>query len=256
MLKCQRDFTETVPYKNTIEKILYSRARMVSHVDGVTGPNIGRHIENYRSCVALSAIAKIRVIDRDKDIHAQHIEWKVRDDGLTWEVKEEADTGIWPEVIGIESLREKVALTCASIEDIKDPARFFDADLMGTVEGSTGRAIKTVLTRQAKLYSSDEARQLKKALVFTFSLRGANEAITIEWIETLINSTLNSICTIGGKKIFSLPRATGVSSTKFKGTSVHMYNCNFIKKGRVEDICIFYYNEGKNPMLTGIVVYR
>jgi len=256
MLTCQKDFTVDSQYKSSLEGILCSRAAMISDVDGVTGPAIERHIKSYRFHVAISAISRIRIIDRDKDVHAQQVAWKVKPNVPSWYVKAESDDNIWNDVVGIESLQERVSLMCNSIENIHDPARFFDADLMGTVTGQTGNAIDTVLGRQSALYSLDKDRQFKKALIFTFCLRGLKEAITLEWIEDLIGRRLNSICSIGGKTLFSLPRPTGVNGNKFKGISVHQYNCNFIKKGRVEDICIYYYNEGNNPMLTGIVVYR
>lgn len=256
MLTTQRDFTEESQYKNSIEGILCSRAAMVSDVDGVTGAAIERHVKGYRLNVAVSATSRVRIIDRDKDVHAQQVAWKLKPDVPGWYVKEQSDDNLWNTVVGIESLQERVSLMCNSIENIHDPARFFDADLMGSVDGQTGKAIDTVLGRQAALYSSDKDRQLKKALIFTFSLRGTKEAITLEWLEDLIGRRLNSICSIGGKALFSLPRITGMNSSGFKGNSVHIYDCNFIKKGRVEDVCTFYYNEGHSPMVTGIVVYR
>lgn len=262
MLECQRDFTEYSPYKDSIERDLFASCRMVSHVDGVTGPAIERHIRSYRDLVAFSSKAQIRIIELDEDVHKQQIEWKALPDSITgpshtWNVRAQADDNIWPEIIGQEHLKSKVALVRANITDIQNPARFFDADLMGNATGITGQAINTVLNRQATLYSSDKDREFKKALVFTFSIRPAGEAVTLEWIEDLLGRNLNSIFSFGGKSLYTKGRATGINTTGYKGTSVHLYNNEkFIKRGRIEGLKVFYYNEGNHPMITGAVVYR
>jgi len=259
--KGKKDFQVISPYKDTIERQMYGRAKMVSHVQSVTGPDIERHVRNLRNKVATTEIATIEIIDCDWHVHAYHNEWlNGGNDNIignpSWQARVPGEDGCWYKEGPILHLKHNVSLIEGNIEDISIPERFIDADLMGNCLNGTGRAVKKILRKQATFFTIEKTKDKKKALIFTFSMRPAGEKSTLNWIEDLIYHELDSDVVIGKKIIMTAAPNATIRTNGFRGVGVSSYDLKNKSGGRLIDMCLYYYNETGSPMITGMVVYK
>lgn len=257
----KKNFEKISPYKDTIERAMYKRAGMVSHAQIVAGPDIERHVRNARGLVATSEIATVKIIDNDWHVNQKQNEWLSGDNcnikgNPSWQAVVPGGDGRWYKEGAILHIKHNVSVVAADLAYVDTLERFVDADLMGTVTGYAGHVISTVLNTQATLYPYERTNDKKKCLIFTFAMRPVGESVTLEWIKNLIKINLGSSVSIGVKaSMTKAPNAT-IKTNGFKGVGVYNYDINGFNNGRLEDMCLYYYNETGFPMITGMVVYR
>jgi len=257
----KKDFEKISPYKDTIEKIMYKKAGMVSEVQIVAGPDIGRHVRNARDLVATSEIATVEILDNDWHVHEKQADWLAGDNSNikgspSWQAVIPGNNGGWYREGPIMHIKHGVTVTEMDLFDITKPKRFIDADLMGAITGHTGEAIDRALQVQSDFYPQALTHELKKAMIFTFAMRPVGEEDTLDWIKNLIKRRLDTEVIFSKKtSMITTPNAR-IQTNGFKGPGVHSYEVKPGMNGRLVDMCLFYYNEIGCPMITGMVVYR
>jgi hypothetical protein len=261
MTRVERDFKDISPYKDAIERILYALADMISHIQIVAGPDVERHICNAREYVARTHRAIIQIVEYDWDVHMKQLGWMREQENIqccpTYATWQKTD-GKWRQDGPVIDIKHNVKFSNEDIAWITPVTRFIDADLMGTITGKTGDAIKLVFNRQVATYSDELGIKLKKAFIFTFCVRGteANEIKTLNWISSLINKHLESNIKILDRKSRLHNDNCRIITTGWKGVCWYTYNIDLSDPGRVIDCDMHFYNEKGNNMITGIVIYK
>ena len=256
----KKNFEKISPYKNTIEKMMYKRAGMVSEVQIVAGPDICRHVRNARNLVATSEKATIEIIERDWHVHGKQSDWLNGDNSNikgspSWQAVIPGNNGKWYREGPIMHIKHGITVTEMDLFNLKVPTRFIDADLMGAVTGQTGRAVYKALQVQSVFYPLT-THKLKKALIFTFSIRPTGEEKTLTWIKAMIKHTLKTEVIFDKKISLITTTDARIKTNGFNGPGVHTYGITPNSSGRLIDMCLFYYNETGSPMITGMVVYK
>lgn len=261
--KVKRDFVKEVsPYKGELEIMMYRQAGMISDMQIVSGPDIERHVRQGRDFVAKTSKSKIQIVELEQDVHYLQMEWMQSGDEMLggspcWTPLLFGQDGSEEHLyIGHEfmHIKDNLEIIHSDIASIEIPFRFIDADLMGSVDSSTGYAIYNTLAKQANYYPTATTAQLRKGFIFTAATRPVNQKDTLEWVKRLVGQTLGSVIS------YDLPNAlTGLNTTirtnGFRGVNVYHHGVQHFG-GRVEFMDVFSYNEKGTPMVTGLIVYR
>lgn len=240
MLKADKRFLEFNNIKDTVERSMYASSGIVSDVVVLTGPDIERHVRNLRHSVCSTKKSKITVVEIDHDVHMKQKYWLESDpSSKKYIAVNKCNKKLYMK------LNKNVKAVHSDIINVK-PARFIDADLMSTAK-TQKNIIESILSKQIQEFNKS---QLKKGLIFTFSLRNCTINYTISFLKELLNKKLDT-------KFELLGKTPLIKHIGKKGLlpQFSQYNIN-VHSGRVTLFNMYYYCTGNTPMLTGLVVYK
>lgn len=269
----KRDFEKESILKDPIQKQLYGLQYnlygMLSSMTIVAGPDLKRHLSDARRIgPARTDSSILHVVEIDDSRHM-----KQREDLETIKHSERPEvwfTSMAPALnqpFGVaRTLDYNVVLEHKDIAEAT-VTRSIDCDLMRTYK-EAGWPTARALRRQIEKYGADTKR--RKAFIFTFSIRGAGEEATLDWISSELLGLLGTHFrkTYGdalAKSTITLDPRTRISSKGFKGIGAWGYEyLDLIDKGRLafanddyhSGYHLILYNDDGGPMLTGLIVYE